>query len=571
MNIKELKKRLDNDIPQIYTNVLINGKWGIGKTYFVKEYLKDKEYVYISLFGIESLEVFKNQILIQLYKAIGAWNRINKEISKFAITLGPASFSIPYLETDIVKYIKKKSKDEKLYIVIDDIERKSCKIQMSEILGVVEEFKEIENVNIVMIANQEEINDNVYTKFKEKVIQKTYNITEYSEDAKKNILNKYILEINEIKNTEKLEEILKIFYKKHKLKNLRTMEKSLIFLKYMYSNIEFTNLTEQDIKNIIIVALAVVIEMEERLYISIEEKRNTEGNIFSEQLKSFNGCIIKNYLNELIIGNNKQDIIEYIVNIYNDINSEENFRGIYEFFDNVHKFSESKTDEPLFYKSEEELRVSIQKFYELNIKNTDANLNINNWFKKFAEVYIYSKKINLECMFNEKEIKKCIENYVSLMKSIDASHYNMGWHRMIFMEEKDEFLIKMNQYIDQCMSNQYYMQQIELLEKTNSNNENAIEELLNIYQIENVKDKKHILNILKEKNFFIPNLNDSLTETTWGFAHTIWSKMSSCKEKRDTKFEEVVNVLLKEANRIGQYRIESLNNQYRIDINNIKK
>lgn len=568
MNINELKERLDNNVPQIYTHVLINGKWGIGKTYFVKEYLKDKKYVYVSLFGVESLETFKTQILIQLYKAVGIWSKINKELSKAAISLGPASFSIPYFKTDVVKYIKKKSKEGNLYIVIDDIERKSCKIEMSEILGVIEEFKEIENVNIIMIANQEEIDDKVYTKFKEKVIQKTYNITEYSDDARKNILNKYILEITEIKNTEKLEEILNTFYRKHKLKNLRTMEKSLIFLKYMYYNIDFSNLTEQDIKNLIIVSLAVVIEMEEKLYISIEEQRNTQETIFSEQLKSINGCIIKNYLNELVIGNNKQDIIEYILNIYNDINSEENFRRICEFFDDAHKFSESKTDEPLFYKSEEELRLSIQKFYELNIKNIDVNLNINNWFKKFAEVYIYSKKINLAGIFNEEEIKKCIENYVSAMKSVDISNHNMGWHRMIFMEDKDEFLIRINEYIDQCMLNKYYLQQINLLEK--SNNENAIEELLNIYQIENVKDKEYILNILKEKRFFIPDLNSSLTETTWGFAHTIWSKMNSCREKRDTKFEEVVKNLLKVANTIGTYRIESLNNQYKIDINEMK-
>lgn len=569
MNINELSKRLDNDIPQIYTTVLINGKWGIGKTYFVKEYLKSKESVYVSLFGIESLEIFKAQILFQLYKIVGALKSINKEISKVAMSFGVASFSIPYLETNIVKYIKKKSKKGQLYLVIDDIERRSSKIQMSEILGVIEEFNKIENVNIVMIANEEEINDNVYTRFKEKVIQKTYNITKYSEEALKNILNKYIAEIRAIKDTENLNEILNDFFKKHNLQNLRTMEKSLIFLKYMYSNIDFSDLTSQDVKNIIIISLATVIESEEKLYLAIEEQKNTEKTILGEQLKTINGCILKNYFKEIFIGNNKHDIINLVIDIYNDISTEENFAKVQQFFYNEHQFSKSVTDVPLFYKSEEELRLSIQKFYELNVRSVDEKLDINSWFKKFAEVYTYSKKINLEEIFKEEEIKKCIECYVSKIKNVDASYSNMGWHRMIFMEEKDEFLIKTNEYIDECMLNKYYMERIQRLDNHNSEDENAIEELLNIYQVKNVKDRENILEILEERRFFIPNLNCNLTETSWGFTHSIWSKMSSCKENRDTKFEKIVKELLKEADMIGQYRIKSLNKQYEIDIDSL--
>ena len=568
MNIDELGKRLDNDIPKIYMNALINGKWGIGKTHFVKEYLKDKECIYVSLFGVESLEIFKIQILVQLCKIIGVWNKINKEISKIAISLGPASFSIPYLETNIVKYIKKKSKKNNLYIVIDDIERKSDKIQMSEILGVIEEFNKIENVNIIMIANEEEINNETYIKFKEKVIQKTYNITEYSYYARETILNKYILEFTEIENTDKLKEILNAFYKKHKLKNLRTMEKSLIFLKYIYSNIDFSNLTEQDIKSLIIVSLATVIETEEKLYLSVEEQKNTKETIFSEQLKSINGCIIKNYLNEPVIGNNKQDIIECIINIYNDNKNEENFKGICKFFEDAQKFSESKTDEPLFYKSEEELRLSIQKFYELNVRNIDIDLNINNWFKKFAEVYIYSKKVFSEEIFKEKEIKECIDKYVSTINNVDISYRNMGWHRMIFIEDRDDFLVRINEYIDQCIFNKYYMKRIELLDKMDLDNvnENTIEELLNIYHTQTVKDKEDILKILEEKQFFIPDLNSNLTETTWGIAHTIWKKMSSCKDVRNMEFEKIVEKIFNESNAVGKYRIDLLNQQYKINI-----
>ena len=37
MNISDLEKRLNEDIPRIYTNVLIDGNWGIGKNIFYKK------------------------------------------------------------------------------------------------------------------------------------------------------------------------------------------------------------------------------------------------------------------------------------------------------------------------------------------------------------------------------------------------------------------------------------------------------------------------------------------------------------------------------------------------------
>ena len=58
MNIDELQERLDKELTNIYKNVLINGEWGIGKTYFINNYSKDKNSIYISLFGIDSLESF---------------------------------------------------------------------------------------------------------------------------------------------------------------------------------------------------------------------------------------------------------------------------------------------------------------------------------------------------------------------------------------------------------------------------------------------------------------------------------------------------------------------------------
>ena len=70
---------------------------------------------------------------------------------------------------------------------------------------------------------------------------------------------------------------------------------SLIFLKYMYSNIDFSNLTEQDIKNLIIVSLAVVIEMEEKLKLTDRFSKILEKSAeIADELEKINQNINNN-------------------------------------------------------------------------------------------------------------------------------------------------------------------------------------------------------------------------------------------------------------------------------------
>lgn len=65
MKIDELNNRLEDEFPNIYNTILINGNWGIGKTHFIKkEFLKYKNPMYLSLFEINSFEEFKIQLPI---------------------------------------------------------------------------------------------------------------------------------------------------------------------------------------------------------------------------------------------------------------------------------------------------------------------------------------------------------------------------------------------------------------------------------------------------------------------------------------------------------------------------
>ena len=142
MTIDELKERLTDEFQDIYKCILINGDWGIGKSYFLeKDYLKEKDYIKVSLFGLNNIEEVKSEIYAQLNKFLHfIKEKVIDNLSGSNINLfgGVASFSIPYFENDIQSAIEKKCKKGDLIIVFDDLERKSRNINMEDILGIIE-------------------------------------------------------------------------------------------------------------------------------------------------------------------------------------------------------------------------------------------------------------------------------------------------------------------------------------------------------------------------------------------------------------------------------------------------
>ena len=70
----------------------------------------------------------------------------------------------------------------------------------------------------------------------------------------------------------------------------------------------------------------------------------------------------------------------------------------------------------------------------------------------------------------------------------------------------------------------------------------------------------------EENKYFIPDLNYEISDNTWSWAHSLWEKARSYKQYRDNGFEKCVKTLLENSTVIGKYRIESLNRQYGINI-----
>lgn len=585
MTIDELDYRLNNEILNVYKCVLINGEWGIGKTYFLKnKFLTGNNCIYISLFGVNSVENVKIEIYSKLNKTCSVMSRVKKAAQKFGginIELGLVSLPINYWETDIYTSICKEIKDKVLTIVIDDLERKSKRVDMEELLGTIEAISEIKNINLILVANENkmrELDKEKFLKFKEKVIQKTYNVHKYSKDAPRKVAECLLENLKlkaKVDNTKIIGNILEVF-ENHSVNNLRTLEKGINFLKLILQNIELDELNDDEIKNIIIASLAIVIEIQEKIYTVDEKNSKNKGlveKIIEDSGKELDYCIINNYFKESYFTSEKSTIVGLLLDIYYDKDVQNNFKKLNKFYKDLHTIDKNKEYIDLFYMSEEKLERKIDDFYINCIVNINKSLDVNNWFKKLNEIYTYAKLIGKDSIFKDKEVFKAMDVYIENLEFKEGLFYLLDKH--IPYEMSQEKMIEYNEKLNKKITEKYYFNAIEEIIKKIREGDFAHESLERLYSIydENSQDidKNKIISMMEENKYFIPDLNYEISDKIWSWAHLIWKNAKRYEEKREDKgFEQCVNNLLKDATVLGKYRIESLNQKYGISIEDLE-
>ena len=583
MTIDELESRLDNEFSDIYKCVLIKGEWGIGKTYFLrKKYLCHKKHIYISLFGLNSIEEVKIEIYSKLDRVLSFIKNGVNRIKGLSINLPFGSISIPYLENDIEKAIEKKCKREKFIIVIDDLERKSSNIKMEAILGIIESISNINNLLIIVVANENKIIEeekSIYLSFSEKVIQKIYNVDHYSHTAMKEILNN---SIESIEIDKKLKQIIsnstfEIFNSDY-VNNLRTLEKGLNFVKLLIKHINFSKLglTDKQIFQLITISLAIVIEDIEKRYSNKElkqkenvKKENILEDFWKEPEKKLSYNIINNYLKENALFSPKSTLIEFIINIYYDLDLDRNFQKINNWYKDLHLIRTKKEDIDNFYLEEDKLRQRIEEFYSKYVLEKNDIIDVNNWFQKLNELCYYAEIIGIQDKFKYEEINKAIDKYLEKSEIMEDPRYLL--RRNGLRKIKNEEMKKINEVLIFKIINKYYNSCIDnILEETERGRFEIekLEKLNTLFGLNNFEGKNKIIERIAENSYFIPDLNYNLSKEEWNWAHSIWRIVQLYSEGNniglDNSFKKIVSELLKKSTKIGRYRIESLNSQYGI-------
>lgn len=583
MTIDELESRLDNEFSDIYKCVLIKGEWGIGKTYFLrKKYLCDKKHIYISLFGLNSIEEVKIEIYSKLNRVLNfIINGVNR-IKGSSINIPIGSISIPYLENDIEKAIEKKCKKEKFIIVIDDLERKSSNIKMEAILGIIESISNIKNSLIIVVANENKITEkekSIYLNFSEKVIQKIYNVHRYSYTALDKILKNSIHAIDIDKELKEIisSATLKIFNSDY-VNNLRTLEKGLNFVKLLIKHINFSELglTNKQIFELITISLAIVIEDIEKKYSNKELKQKESldkvdilESVLREYKNELSRNIMKKYLKENELFSYKYTLIEFIINIYYDLDLNESFQKINNWYKDLYLIKTKKEDIDNFYLGEDELRQRIEEFYSKYVLEKNDIIDVNNWLQKLNELYYYAEIIEAEDKFKYEEINEAIDKYLEKSEIVEDPRYLIRRNRPREIRNKE--MKKINEVLIFKITNKYYNNCIDSILEENEKGRFEIDKLESLKSLFNSNDfegKNKIIERIAKNSYFIPDLNYNLTQEKWNWIHSIWRIAQDYiihnNIRLDNSFEKNVSELLKKSTKIGRYRIESLNSQYGI-------
>lgn len=166
----------------------LKGDWGVGKTYLVKKLLLDIEetYFYSSVFGVLSIDELKMRLwsnfqtvnkekktpssILDLKKLINYTKNHSGNLSGiFGKSVGGvASLAIPLISNMVINNSLKGQ-----LICIDDIERKSKKLQLDEFLGFAESLVEELNCKVIFIFCEDKLCDEdkkALTEYREKVI-----------------------------------------------------------------------------------------------------------------------------------------------------------------------------------------------------------------------------------------------------------------------------------------------------------------------------------------------------------------------------------------------------------------
>ena len=237
--------------------IMINGGWGSGKTYFVKNKLIDhlqsayeKQVIYISLFGLKSVEEILQDISFHVANIIvnerarkkarinsnqniksintsastklGFWSKLLRG----SISLCPKGEKINSIIADITSGV---ISFENYIFCFDDFERST--ITYSELLGLIDSLAGQTNTKTMIVVNEEYIisrkNAQDYLKFKEKVVGLTINFENEMDEIFENILNGLKLKSNVSQFVQDNKDLIIETFERLESKNIRTLKFAL--------------------------------------------------------------------------------------------------------------------------------------------------------------------------------------------------------------------------------------------------------------------------------------------------------------------------------------------------------
>lgn len=362
-----------------YECILITGPWGVGKTYAIDNAIKNvKNACKVSMFGMKDAQEIYHEVFLQF--ALKEQKKYVEIVSKVIDIGTEASEKFAGAKRILDMLVKEKelfTNASKLYneyhfVIIDDLERMNADINLEEVFGIIDELKKCNYVKVILIANEKEIvQKDCFNRYSEKVIDRTYYITEPPEKVdwlEMGIHSSFISK----------------FLEKHQVKNLRTLEKAqnlyediMLKLKEGYNNDFYDEIR--------LACFAIVVETIDNLYYKEpEESQEVSTKLMLEYQNGLESRITWNYLQGIRLSNNMVMMLcEYFRN-EREINDDE--------IDVEYEIFISAGEKPNYYKTDDE----IKQLLPILADKVKLEANITKLIKYADEYFIWSEILQLE-------------------------------------------------------------------------------------------------------------------------------------------------------------------------------
>lgn len=306
--------------------VIINGKYGVGKTHFYKHYLtpKLKEVslakddnkkftpIHISLFGYKSIEEIQTAIFLELHpilkdKKLILAASIGKSLIR-GITQIIGAGNIDDYISDISQDADNWLRYDELVICFDDLDRKSESLDIRDVFGFINSLVENQGAKIIIIANEEQLNkDGNYSSIlREKVVGISIQFEPEVEGVYKQIIDSRYSSSSKLfhtfleNNSSRIVEIIQLNHN-----NFRNLIFFLEHFRIIYSLLENEFQVDKDFTILKEVKIQAVLDF--TIAITIEYKLGFINSTNFEEIKGLDNGNFTNFDISLFLQNKNKD------------------------------------------------------------------------------------------------------------------------------------------------------------------------------------------------------------------------------------------------------------------------
>lgn len=150
----------------------LRGPWGAGKTFYWKQVLEsgkpaDRQYGYVSLFGLNSIEEVRSALVVSVAVERvpkGQWRRAMRVAPKAGAALEELLRNVPYLRTlsaaggALARAVAFEVVRDAL-VCFDDLERRGDGLRLADVLGLATQLRDERECDVALILNDGQLSD----------------------------------------------------------------------------------------------------------------------------------------------------------------------------------------------------------------------------------------------------------------------------------------------------------------------------------------------------------------------------------------------------------------------------